>query len=121
MFEIDIERAFSAAHFLKGYQGDCSSLHGHNWTVQVILQVKELDEIGIAFDFREVKKHLDKILDEFDHKCLNELPYFEGTNPTSEMLAKTIFELLEKQLEENIVLSRVRVCESPGSGATYIK
>ncbi len=48
MFEIDITRDFSAAHRLSGYQGDCSNLHGHNWTVMAVVQANELDEIGIA-------------------------------------------------------------------------
>lgn len=122
MYELDIERDFSAAHCLKGYQGNCSALHGHNWVVQVFVKAAELDEIGIAMDFRKLKDELDKLLDRFDHCSLNELPEFENANPTSEMLAKIIFDSLAKELDDdNVKVSRVRVCESPGSGATYYR
>ena len=120
MFEIDIERDFSAAHYLKGYNGDCSSLHGHNWVVQAFVKTGDLDEIGIAMDFRSLKKEIDDILSELDHVCLNDAEFFKDINPTSENLAKFIFEELSGRLNsDSIKVSKVRVCESPGSGATY--
>jgi len=122
MFEIDITREFSAAHCLRGYQGNCSNLHGHNWTVMAVVQAEKLDKIGIALDFKKLKKSLDAILDEFDHANLSDLDCFKHQNPTSEILAKTIFESLATQMnDDRISVARVRVCESPGSGATYIK
>ena len=59
MFEIDIQREFASAHCLKGYNGNCSEVHGHNWVVQAFVQAQELDEIGIAMDFRALKNELD--------------------------------------------------------------
>ena len=120
MFEIDIERDFSAAHYLRGYNGDCSSLHGHNWVVQAYAQADGLDEIGIALDFRSLKREIDDILSKLDHVCLNEFEPFKNMNPTSENLAKYIFEELSGRLNsDSVKVSKVRVCESPGSGATY--
>ncbi len=120
MFEIDIQREFAAAHNLRGYNGNCSSLHGHNWVVQAFVQAEDLDEIGIAIDFRSLKKEIDEILDELDHVCLNDLDAFKEINPTSEHLAKYIYEKLSKRFNsENVNVSKVRVCESQGSGATY--
>lgn len=120
MFEIDITREFSAAHCLRGYLGDCSALHGHNWTVQAIVKSPTLDEIGIALDFRQLKADLDDILSVFDHTNISEHPDFEEFNPTSEVLAMVIFEKLSERLNDGrIKVDRVRVCESPGSGATY--
>ena len=122
MYEIDIQREFSAAHMLKGYNGDCSALHGHNWTVQAVVSSPVLDDIGIAVDFRALKKELDIIIAEFDHTNLNELPPFADDNPTSEQLARYIFDRLSEKIDaENITVSKIRVCESPGSGATYFK
>ncbi len=121
MFEIDITRDFSAAHSLRGYQGNCSNLHGHNWTVTAVVQSEKLDEIGIALDFKKLKRALDSILDRLDHANLSELDIFADQNPTSENLAKIIFQqLAELMNDDNIRVARVRVCESPGSGATYI-
>jgi 6-pyruvoyltetrahydropterin/6-carboxytetrahydropterin synthase len=122
MFEIDIEREFSAAHCLKGYNGDCSALHGHNWKVQVFVLSEKLDKIGIACDFRTLKKELDSILDEFDHKNLSELDCFQQSNPTSEVIARIIFKKIKDKLDDGkISVSKVRVCESPGSGASYFE
>ncbi|MBQ7731782.1 MAG: 6-carboxytetrahydropterin synthase QueD [Lentisphaeria bacterium] len=121
MYELDITRDFSAAHMLVGYDGLCSALHGHNWTVQVFIRASRLDEIGIAADFTVVKRELTAILASFDHKYLNELPEFEGINPTSENIARVLFERLAPVVNApGVKLDRVRVCESPTSGATYI-
>jgi len=120
MYELDITREFSAAHMLKGYDGLCSNLHGHNWTVQVFIRASRLDDIGIAADFTVIKRVLTEILSQFDHKYLNELPEFQGINPTSENIARIIFEKLAPAVAKpGIALDRVRVCESPTSGATY--
>ena len=120
MYELDITREFSAAHMLKGYDGLCSNLHGHNWTVQVFIQAGRLDDIGIAADFTVIKRVLTEILAQFDHKYLNELPEFQGINPTSENIARILYEKLAPAVAKpGIKLDRVRVCESPTSGATY--
>jgi 6-pyruvoyltetrahydropterin/6-carboxytetrahydropterin synthase len=120
MFEVDIQRDFSAAHCLRGYQGNCSKLHGHNWTVQAFVRAAKLDEIGIAVDFRKLKEELEGILEEFDHTNISELQCFKDQNPTSELIAKVIFDRLSASLnDERVNVHRVRVCESPGSGATY--
>ena len=122
MFELDIHREFSAAHSLRGYKGDCANLHGHNWTVQVFIQSEKLDAIGIAMDFKVLKKELDAVLGELDHKNLNEHPHFKNTNATSENLAMYIYQRLKPAVNlPGIRLSRVRVCESPSSGASYFE
>jgi 6-pyruvoyltetrahydropterin/6-carboxytetrahydropterin synthase len=122
MFEIDITRSFSAAHCLRGYQGECAALHGHNWTVQAVLRVRELDEIGIAVDFKKLKRELDMILDEFDHTNISNYPAFKELNPTSEIIAETIYNMLSPKMNDgNVKLHRIRVCESPTSGATYFE
>lgn len=122
MFEIDIQRDFSAAHMLRGYNGNCSALHGHNWTVQVTVSSPVLDNIGIAVDFRALKNELDTIITELDHTNLNEMAPFIDKNPTSEQLAKYIFDRLAIKLNnDTIKVSKIRVCESPGSGATYFE
>ena len=121
MYELDIFRDFSAAHRLVGYNGLCSALHGHNWTVQVFIRAKQLDGIGIAADFTVIKRELTAILADYDHKYLNELPDFQGVNPTSENIARILFERLDRAVRiPGVTLDRVRVCESPTSGATYI-
>jgi len=120
MYEVDIRREFSAAHRLKGYKGNCASLHGHNWTVTVTVKSEKLDKIGIAVDFRKLKTELDAVLVKLDHSNLNDLNIITSPNPTSECIAKFIYDRLSAKLNDNRVkVSRVRVAESKDTGATY--
>ena len=120
MYEIDIQRDFSAAHCLAGYPGNCARMHGHNWVVQAVVRTPCLDDLGIACDFRILRGELDAVLAEFDHRNLSELPEFKEHNPTSERLANIIFQRLSTRINcDDLHVARVRVCESPGAGATY--
>lgn len=122
MFEIEIERCFSAAHQLRGYNGNCSNLHGHNYRVTVTVRSNELDWIGIALDFRKLKQELDSLLEEYDHRNLSELPEFQELNPTSEVLARTIYRRMgEKMNGGPIRVWKVRVGESDSSAVTYFE
>ena len=115
MYEIEVFLNFSAAHRLRGYKGKCENIHGHNWKVGVTVSSDKLDKIGIVADFRDVKKQLKDVLEKLDHKNLNSLAYFKKINPTSENLARFIYEKLKKRLP----VSSVSVWETDGSKATY--
>ena len=95
MFEVYIKKHFSAAHKLIGYNGNCSKLHGHNWAVTVFLRTNAIDEIGISIDFRFLGEKLEDILSELDHADLNAIKEFKEKNPTSELIAKYIFDKLK--------------------------
>ncbi len=121
MYEIFCKTHFSSAHFLRNYPGNCEKLHGHNWDVKVVVEGDKLNEIGVLIDFRELKDHLSKIIKGLDHVNLNEHPAFIEQNPSSELLAKYIFEELKKRLKENkaVKVKSVTVCETSSTGATY--
>lgn len=120
MYEIAVEQHFDAAHFLRGYQGKCEALHGHRFRVVVKIKSPVLNNIGIAYDFVELKQHLGSILTRFDHTCLNDVPPFDKINPSSENIASTIYnELQPKLTEAGVLLSSVEVWESPQSGVSY--
>lgn len=124
MYELTVKKSFSAAHILCGYPGDCARLHGHTWAVQVKVTGRELDNLGMLVDFKDIKKELMKIIDQFDHRLLNDLPGFgaDGLNPTAENLAYYIFKILEKSvaaLRATVTLKEVSVWESPDAYATY--
>jgi 6-pyruvoyltetrahydropterin/6-carboxytetrahydropterin synthase len=122
MYEISVENHFSAAHRLKNYQGPCENLHGHNWVVKATVRCEKLDACGIGIDFRILKNHLAAILDELDHKDLNAVLDHLDINPSSENIARYIFEKLEKALAgSNGSIARVEVYETPGSCAVYFK
>ncbi len=120
MFYLSITETFSAAHRLCGYLGACSNLHGHNWKVRVGLKTEKLDEIGMAMDFGIIKGILQSILSELDHAYLNEVPSLNGLNPTSENLARYIYELMEKKLTgQPARIYEVEICESERSSMVY--
>ena len=120
MYEISVEKHFDAAHFLRGYKGKCESLHGHRFRVVARVKASGLDDIGLAYDFTELKQHLDNILSRFDHTCLNDVPPFDKINPSSENIASTIYnELQLKVAEAPVSLSCVEVWESPESWVAY--
>jgi 6-pyruvoyltetrahydropterin/6-carboxytetrahydropterin synthase len=118
MFEIAVEQHFDAAHFLRGYQGKCEAVHGHRFRVVVRVKAAALNDIGIAYDFVELKQHLGGIISRFDHTCLNDLPPFDKINPSSENIAVTIYKELKPKLA-GVSLVAVEVWESPESGVRY--
>ena len=121
MYEISAEKHFDAAHFLRGYKGKCEALHGHRFKVVAKLRASWLDNIGMAYDFTELKQHLDDILVRFDHTCLNDVPPFDKINPSSENIAATIYEELQRKLAPvPIAISGIEVWESPQTWVTYI-
>jgi len=120
VFEVYVQAHFSAAHALRGYPGDCSRTHGHNWIIDVFVKCKELDEIGIGVDFRDIKKGVKDVLKGLDHFNLNELVPFKEDNPTSENIARFLYIQLGKRLNSDIVkVSKIKVSETPGAGAFY--
>ncbi len=120
MYYLSVSDTFSAAHRLCGYQGACSNLHGHNWRVRVGLQTDTLDSIGMAIDFGIIKSILKEILDELDHAYLNDSPVLNGINPTSENLARYIFERMHKELTSHPAdIYEVEICESDRSSVVY--
>ena len=116
MYSIKVDASFSSAHNLRGYKGKCEDLHGHNWKVEVCASSEKLDKIGMVLDFKFVKKYLNDVLDQLDHKYLNEIAYFKKINPTSENIAKYIYEKLKPRIKQ---LDSVMVWENSSSLATY--
>jgi 6-pyruvoyltetrahydropterin/6-carboxytetrahydropterin synthase len=120
MFELSIKTHFSAAHRLEGYDGPCANQHGHNWAVEVYEQGESLNELGMLIDFKDIKSAVRKAMEEVDHRDLNQLPAFMRENPTSENLARYLYEQLSGFLNSKMLkVSKVTVCETPGTTASY--
>ncbi len=120
MYQVSIEQHFDAAHFLRGYRGKCEALHGHRFRVVVRVRAAEVDDIGLAYDFVELKRQLGDILSRFDHTCLNDVSPFDKINPSSENIAATIYSELQPRLAgAPVSLTCVEVWESPQSGVAY--
>lgn len=120
MYEVKIVTQFAAAHKLENFKGKCESLHGHNWKVEVFLGGKDLDGTGLLMDFGEVKARTKEVLEEIDHKYLNELAAFQDRNPSSENLACYLYERLGAILNsDRVKVQRINVWESDTSCASY--
>ena len=118
MYEISVRHHFDAAHFLRGYRGRCEELHGHRFDVVLKVNAKVLNEIGIAYDFVELKEHLNLVVARFDHTCLNNLAPFDKINPSSENIAATIYNELKAALPA-VSIAVVEVWESPVTMVSY--
>jgi 6-pyruvoyltetrahydropterin/6-carboxytetrahydropterin synthase len=118
MYRVHVRRHFDAAHAVRGYQGKCEDLHGHRYEVVVCLERRELDDVGLAYDFTGLKRELDGLLERFDHHNLNETPPFDTLNPTAEHIARVIYQELKPHLAD-AALKYVEAWESPDAWATY--
>jgi 6-pyruvoyltetrahydropterin/6-carboxytetrahydropterin synthase len=121
MYELKVVTRFAGAHRLTMVGTKCENLHGHNWKIEVYLTGKQLDEAGVLMDFGKVKAHLGEIIARLDHRFLNELPMFEGRQPSSERIAAYVAEELRKAVDSpGVRVSRVSAWESEDSCATYV-
>jgi 6-pyruvoyltetrahydropterin/6-carboxytetrahydropterin synthase len=120
MFELKILTHFAAAHQLRMVSKKCENLHGHNWKVEVCVAGEKLNSWGVLIDFGELKAHVNGIIDNLDHKFLNELEFFNG-NPSSESIAVYIANALSEKLAgtAGIRVNRVTTWESEDACATY--
>jgi len=120
VFEVTIKRSFAAAHVLKEIGGRCEELHGHNFTVEVTVGGETLDDRDLLIDFRDLKGWTDEVLGGLDHKYLNDLACFEGVNPSSERVAKYIYDRLAPRASgAGLRLRRVTVWESDNARVSY--
>ena len=111
---------FAAAHLLRGYPGDCSRLHGHNWKVEVEASAARLDELGMGIDFKVLKAAAQEIIQDLDHSLVNEIGPFVKVNPTAENIAAYLFERLTGRLnDERVAVTSVTLWETDRACVRY--
>ena len=119
VYTLTIEREFAAAHSLRGYEGKCGRLHGHNYRVEVSI-TGEPDAAGMVLDFAVLKRVCDEALGALDHRLLNETPPFDEQNPTCELVCKHICDQAIARLDPwPVGVRRVRLWETPTSSVSY--
>jgi 6-pyruvoyltetrahydropterin/6-carboxytetrahydropterin synthase len=120
MYHLTVHTQFAAAHNLLHYQGDCENLHGHNWKVEVTVGARQLDRSGLGIDFKVLKRETKKVLDHLDHTYLNQLPAFQEVSPSSENIARYLFEQLAAIFNDgNVKVEKVNVWESDYACASF--
>jgi 6-pyruvoyltetrahydropterin/6-carboxytetrahydropterin synthase len=86
----------------------------------LFVRCRRLDDLGIGVDFRVLKEKVNDILEDLDHRHLNDLPMFAQENPTSEAVARYLYRRLSEKLnDERVSVARVRVSETQDTGAFY--
>ncbi|MDX8412590.1 MAG: 6-carboxytetrahydropterin synthase QueD [Mariprofundales bacterium] len=120
-FALSVSTEFSAAHCLRGYEGDCARLHGHNWQVKLTVAADALNGIGIAIDYKRLKSELKAALSDWDHYNLNEVAPFDRINPSSENVARELFQRMHKRFAEDdgIRISQVEIGETCATRVCY--
>ncbi len=120
---------FCYGHRLLDYEGKCRDLHGHNGSLEVTIESRGLDRLGMVMDFVEIKRRLQRWVDaELDHKLIlnakdplipdlkkhgQPLVTLEG-NPTAENIARHVFRYAKGQ---KLPVASVKLWETPTSAA----
>jgi 6-pyruvoyltetrahydropterin/6-carboxytetrahydropterin synthase len=125
MFEVSVEETFAAGHALRGYRGKCENPHGHNYRVQVTLAGEALDQIGLLYDFKDLKLLMNEVVDRFDHQYLNDLEPFREENPSAENMARYFYRELSRSLHDatdgRVCIKQVKLWETDTTTATYFE
>lgn len=119
MYELILNDCFSSAHYLREYEGACERLHGHTWRVEVAIAGDKVNKIGLLWDFKEMKVKLKEVTDRWDHVCLNDLPDFKEVNPSTENMARVLYQEFKKDLPAGVEMRYTRVWESEMASAKY--
>lgn len=132
-----IKLEFDAAHRLLHYGGKCEAPHGHTFKVEVFLRGESLNDKGFLADFVEVKQKIARWIEShWDHAFLLnskdeeltgalskvepcKLYLFPGENPSTEVMARHLFEEARKMYGG--LIWKVRVWESPAQYAEYLE
>jgi 6-pyruvoyltetrahydropterin/6-carboxytetrahydropterin synthase len=120
MYTLTVVTDFSASHIIPGHPGKCARLHGHNWKVEISVQSKILNELGMAVDFADVKAIAKSVIDEVDHRHLNDIPPFDTISPTAENVSAWLYQRLSKLINtQDISVSAVTLWETDRSRVQF--
>jgi 6-pyruvoyltetrahydropterin/6-carboxytetrahydropterin synthase len=125
MYEVSVEDTFAAGHALRGYRGKCENPHGHNYKVRIVLTGESLDNIGLLYDFKDLKGALNAAIERLDHQYLNDIEPFKSANPSAENMAKYFYDELSAKLRSatdgRVRVKKVKVWETDTTTATYFE
>lgn len=121
-YVVKIQARFESAHFLRNYRGVCEPLHGHSYLVEAELSAPDggLDEDDLAIDFVASKRELERLSKKLDYGCINDVPPFDGINPSAENIARWFAsELTEALGAEGAIVLAVTIWEGPTNSVRY--
>lgn len=119
-YQLKVVSDFASAHTLRDYPGACSRMHGHNWKVELEAVATQLDDIGMAIDFKVMKQAAKAVSDELDHRYLNDLEPFKEINPTAENIAAYMYKEISARINsETIKVSALTLWETERACVRY--
>jgi 6-pyruvoyltetrahydropterin/6-carboxytetrahydropterin synthase len=123
MYTLMLQRSFHARHFLVGGDwGAENHVHAHAYRVEVRLAAPDLDQHGYLVDLEDLEVWLDACVGRYQDKVLNDLPDFQGLNPSIEHFAQRFFACLHEQMTDRRLESmEVRIWENDAAWAAYRK
>ena len=123
LWRLTVRSEFCAGHALRHYEGKCENTHGHNFAVEAVVEGDTLaDKTEMLLDFKILKSALKDVLEALDHRVLNEYPPFDVLNPSSENLARHIWQRMAEALcAYPVRMHSVTVSEKSAQSATYME
>ena len=119
-YTLKVLTEFASAHTLRDYPGACSRMHGHNWKVELEIIASQLNDIGIAIDFKQMKKSANEVCDRLDHQYLNDIKPFNKINPTAENIAAYLYTEIGKLINsESVKVTAVTLWETDRACVRY--
>lgn len=119
-YQLKVITEFASAHTLRDYPGACSRMHGHNWKVETEAVATQLDDMGMAVDFKVLKNAANEVGDQMDHYYLNDLAPFKEINPTAENIAAYMYKEISARINnDRIKLSAVTLWETERACVRY--
>ena len=121
MYSLSLQRDFIASHYLVGGDwGPENDPHAHPYRVEIRLSAERLDHHGYLIDLDELEQIIDACVDAYRDRLLNDLPEFEGLNPSIEHFSRCFFDhVVEGLTREQLVSLEVRLWETADAWASY--
>lgn len=121
MYTLGLRRDFIARHKLIGGDwGPENEPNSHRYLLELQLEAEQLDRHGYLVDIVEVEGHLTSVIGRYREQMLNDLPEFEGLNPSLENFARILAEAINQALPRSAI-DRLRVVlwENDSAWASY--
>ena len=121
MYSTTVLTDFVAQHYLTvPNPGPEGVPHSHHFEMEVTFRGPELNEYDYLVDIDDAERALSEVADRYRDELLNDLPEFEGYNPSVERFARVVFERVADAVADDTVTElAVTVWEDDTAAATY--
>jgi 6-pyruvoyltetrahydropterin/6-carboxytetrahydropterin synthase len=121
MYTVAVARDFVAQHFLIGGDwGPENDWHSHHYRVEIQLEGATLDQHGYLVDIVDIENNLETLVAHYRDKTLNELPEFDGLNPSIEHFSRILCQALAERIQApNLNAITIKIWENDIAWASY--